>query len=165
MSSALQTPSKTIIFESAREELRLVKKAQTVVRGAEGQQVDIRPGETLLFRHHRLSVPIEGRITLADGQVVDSGPVLDWLRGHGANGDRREGFWEAEVVVPEISEEEIARLTELAVAGDREGLAALVAEEEAGFGREKLLKVAREHLERLEAPSEPPKGSGPPKTA
>jgi hypothetical protein len=154
MSTALQAPPKTVTFRAAREELRLVKKPQIIVRGAEGQQVDIKPGETLLFHHHQLTVPIEGEIALGDGQVVESGPILEWLRKHRANGDRREGFWEQEVVAPEPSAEEFGRLVSLVSDGNAEGLQEFIDEEKAGYGRAKLLEVAEAQLARLEPPAE-----------
>lgn len=158
----VSTKPGTVTFMARRENLKLVKRAERNRRNAEGDVVEVIPGERLQFVDGLLRVPPAGEIGGEKDEPIDAESLLLWLEGgtdpkgkkvraHPLFGDREEGFWRVDEPAPAVTPEEMDALTDLAVSQDAEGIEALIAQEEAGWGREGLLGSARKLLERVQA--------------
>lgn len=149
----------TVLFLARREDLRLTYIARRPQRDATtGAQLEPTRGVTFGFLNGSLRLKPDG-----DGNVLVSDPVggagetlvpletaLKWLRGHRRYGDVNEGFWEVDPVAPPMSREEQDRIVAAAMAWDKETLAAIVAQERAGWNRKDVLHVAEGSIRRIE---------------
>ena len=142
----LSKPSTAVLFTAARADLRLVKKPRRPVWGPDGEQVDLKPGQTFQFRDGMLRVGDDG-VPLEDGTSLAREEALAWLRKHRLYGNPHDGFTEIAQAAPAVSEAELSTL--LAASADEEALERLIAEEEAGWAREELLRPARERMEQV----------------
>lgn len=146
----VSAPQKTMIFSARREDLRLTKVPRYPVYGASGQKVNESIGEVVCFKQGRLEVPLDGDFVLEDGRTAPAAEVLEWLQHHRLLGDAHEGFFEVTMAAPAPSAAEMEALVSAAVALDTDRLAEIAAQEEAGWGREAILSVARGAIERVE---------------
>lgn len=152
LTETVQTPKAVRLFAARRENLMLTKVGVYPVRDANGQQIDMKPGEKVEFQGGRFEVPTDGgEVALKDGRRVEAGPILEWLGRHPLNGDMQEGFWEVNLAAPAPSQRELEALQTMALELDADGLAKFVEAEKAGWAREELLAVAEGTLERVRA--------------
>jgi hypothetical protein len=147
----VSAPARSVLYAARREDLRLVRVPRYPERGASGQQVGETLGQVVVFRNGRLDVPLDGPIMLEDGREVDGAEINEWLQKHRRFGDADEGFFKVELAAPPVSEDEMNALVEAAMALDVEKLEEIVRQEEQGWRREALLRVAREGVERIHA--------------
>lgn len=149
----VQTPRAARLFAARRSGLQLTKVGVIAQRDAEGRQVDLKPGQKVVFTEGRLEVPTEPKaeMRLADGRSSAAAPILEWLLKHPLMGDMQEGFWEVNQSAPPPSTEELARLQSLAIDGDLEGLEEFIAAEQGGWARPAILEVAEGTAERVRA--------------
>lgn len=146
------------MFFSARSGLRLVKVRQMAVRGAEGQQTDTTPGQTVEFIDHKFFVPRKGQVMLK-GEPCDAAELVEWLRNHRAFEDREEGFWEHKETPPTISAAEIDEITNLAIAHDSKGLEALVRRERQLWNRPEVIERVENAIGQVSEAKRPAEGS------
>jgi hypothetical protein len=144
-------PESERLYMARRKNQRLVKTPRYPIYGPGGRQVGEQPGETLEFRNHALRVPLKGKVRLADGREADAAEIIEWLDGHQLNGNREEGFWFVPQVAPEPTSEEIDALLTATSNHDVEALQAILAAEEAGFNRSKIVDPAIRALQNVEA--------------
>jgi len=146
---ALSVPEVGAMYMSYRQDLRLVKTPKYPIMGPDGRKVGEKPGETVQFVNNVLRVPPEGDAILEDGRAVPSGELVEWLESHRLFGQQYEGFWRVDPVAPPPSEDEIRLLTDAVLGLDSATLDAIIEREAAGYGREAILKPAREAVEKV----------------
>jgi hypothetical protein len=145
-------PETKTIWMSRRSELQLVLVArQPKVAAATGQKTGETLGEMVRFEDGVFRCPPTGTVTLADGRQADAAEITAKLETHKLKGDMEEGFWRVDPTAPPLSRAEMETLTQAAIALDSEKLLALIAQEEAGWGREDVLSIARDAVESIEA--------------
>jgi hypothetical protein len=147
----MSAPSKSVTFSARREDLRLVRVARYPVMGAAGQKVDETKGEVVCFRNGRLEVPLEGDFTLEDGRTAPAVEILGWLEKHRLNGDAWEGFFRVEFAAPPPTQDEMQALVDAAMELNVDKLREIIRQEEEGWAREPILRVARGGVEKIEA--------------
>jgi hypothetical protein len=140
-----------VIFAARREDLRLTKVPRYPVYGASGQKVSESVGEVVCFRAGRLEVPLEGEITLEDGRPADAAEIVQWLEKHRLYGDREEGFFKVELAAPAPTQDEMQALVDAAMELNVDRLREILRQEEEGWQREAILRVARGGVEKIEA--------------
>lgn len=143
-------PEDGTVYMSRRSDLRLLKTQTRNRYNAEGSVIETIQGECILFRDGVLRLPTRGKALIDKGMKVPVGELREWLEDHKSFGDREEGFWRVDPVAPPVGEVELERLTEITTDLDIPRLEAFIAQEEAGWAREKLLKAARAALERVQ---------------
>ena len=158
MSVTLSKPDTKVTFLSARRDLELVKKPEIKRSGPEGQTIETIPGERVVFQGVVLRVPPTGFVTGKRGEKIPGKELIPWLENHPLAGDREEGFWRHEEPAPEPTEDELTQLQVLAINSDTKGLEELIALEEKGWGREKIIGSARRSLEMIQSKAADGKG-------
>jgi hypothetical protein len=144
-------PETKTLWMSRRSELRLVLDArQPKVAAATGQKTGETLGQAVRFSDGVFRCPPTGTVTLEDGREADAAEVTARLDTHKLKGDMEEGFWRVDPTAPPLSRAEMETLTQAAIALDSEKLLALIAQEEAGWGREDVLSIARDAVARIE---------------
>lgn len=134
-------------YAARRENLRLVKEAEYHVLGPQGQKTgQTTGGVTIEFTGGQLRLPLEGKVTTAQGRKVDAAEIIAWLDQHHLNGDRHEGFFEIAQAAPPVSEDEFAKILGLAMNYDAAGLQAVIDAETAGWGRREIVASAEKAL-------------------
>lgn len=167
----VSAPAKVAQYAARRSELRLVKQGVYPIYGPGGQKVGDKPGETVEFRNGLLTIDLtQDETSIAAGRSIPTEELVEWLERHRLLGDREEGFFKVEVAAPAVSQDEMDRLLQAAVALDTDTLTAIIEAEEQGWARDAILEPARRaqasvqelHEKAAEEQPEPPK-SGPKK--
>jgi hypothetical protein len=169
----VSAPAKVAQYAARREELRLVLKPIYPRYGPGGQTVGELPGETVEFRNGLLTIDLtQDETPIAAGRTVPTEELVEWLEKHRLLGDREEGFFKVEIAAPAVSQDEMDRLLQAAVALDTDTLSAIIEAEEQGWVRDAILEPARRALasvqqlheqaaqEQAEPPKPEPKGKG-----
>jgi hypothetical protein len=160
----LSAPPSGRTYVSHREELMLIlERDRRQVSQETGETVATINGKRVQFTDHQLFVPSKGTITGARGEKIPVQDVIDRLEGrgepgdedyiepHGKLGDLAEGFWPLPKIAPALSEEEAQAVVDLAIAGDLDGLEALLAAEQGGWAREDMLELIGSTLDKVRA--------------
>ncbi len=153
-------PDDSITYLARRSDLRLTMKARYPVRNTiTGQPEGVTRGIFCGFRDGVLRLPREGMVNLVDTldggeHEMDATVVHQWLQKHRRYDDRSEGFWMLEQVAPAVTADEINRLVRAATEWDVDTLEEVLRQEEAGWKREDILKVAQGSIERIRAMEE-----------
>lgn len=143
----------TVLYRSARTDLRLVKKRRHPIRDPHtGELVGVTDGQVIAFIGGAFECPLEGMVRLRD--TSDAGvcelpaeEVMAWLAKHHLNGNAHEGFWKVDIAAPAPSQGELDRLME--AAWDEELLLSIIEQERGGWDRQPILHAAEGALERL----------------
>lgn len=143
-------PEGGTLYMSRRSELRLLRTNTRNRFDQEGHKIETMQGESVTFKDGVLRLPTSKRMTIDKGMKVPTEEIREWLEDHRSFGDREEGFWRVDPVAPPVGEDELERLTELTTDLDMDRLALFIEQEEAGWGREKLLVAARKAYGRVE---------------
>lgn len=143
-------PAAGTMYLSRRSDLRLVVKPERKRHDPEGNVVETLDGQHIAFRDGKLHVPAAEHMRGEKGEQLATAAVKAFLEAHPLLGDREEGFWSHKEPAPTPTQDELDRVTELAMDLDAGGLRELIDQEEAGWGRETLLGTARSSLERVD---------------
>jgi hypothetical protein len=144
------TPTKVAQYASRRSDLRLVKVPIYPRYGGEGRKVGELPGETVEFRNGLLTIDLtKDETVIAADHRVSTPELVEWLEEHRLLGDPDEGFFKVQVAEPPVSEDEISRLQDAAIELDIDTLEAMIAQEEAGWQRDAILRNARKSIKSI----------------
>lgn len=159
-------PGTTVTYLAARRSLRLVKVARYTRRDAEGRAVGESKGVFVSFTGGALQLPKTGPVRLTDTlnggstEIEDVTEIHEWMRKHDMFGDRTQGFWEAELPTPAVTQDEMDRIIAATLDIDVADLEAIVAEEEAGWGREVVINAVHKALAGIEKMKEQAAANG-----
>jgi len=163
MSAVAEQPAVTVPKPSGARVY--AAKRDDLVDAGTGEIIETVLGKRLQFTDGQLIVPERGAVRGAPGGVarLPRQYVIDHLEGRGEPGDKdyvephplfgdsEEGFILVPRAVPKMSEEEAQGVVGMAIAGDEEGLEALLAAERAGFDRPELTDLVTDTLEKVRA--------------
>jgi hypothetical protein len=154
-----QRPAVVNFFSRRRNQYLVMEPRVPQLAPVSGRQVTVSKGAAVQFKNHVLSVPLSGKMPLANGgHMADAREILDWLTGNEDAGipphhlfdDRFEGFWMEAALAPAPTAEELERLTMAATDGNRELLEQLIAEERDQWDRPEFLSLAERALARVD---------------
>lgn len=166
---ALPKPSGARTYVAKRDDLLLIlERERRRVDAGTGEVIETILGKRLQFTEGQLVVPEKGSVKGAPGGVsrLRRQYVIDHLEGRGEPGDKdyvephplfgdsEEGFILLPTVVPKMTSEEAQAVTGLAIAGDEEGLQALLEQERAGFDRPEMTELVTDTLAKVRAARE-----------
>lgn len=173
MSAVAEQPAVTVpkpsgdrVYAAKRDDLLLIlERERRRVDAGTGEIIETVLGKRLQFTDGQLVVPERGAVRGAPGGVarLPRQYVIDHLEGRGEPGDKNyvephalfgdseEGFVLVPRPVPKMGEAEAQGVVGMAIAGDEEGLEALLAAERAGFDRPELTELVTDTLEKVRA--------------